>query len=373
MSPAARRATGLRWLGLLLVLICMVVLVAAAECFARYRQWTLTGVATHQEDLYRVDETTRLRILKPNRVFGRITTNALGFRGPEIAQPKPAGRIRIAFLGASTTFCAEVSGDAASWPHRVVERLNGQFAPVRFDYVNAAVPGYSVMSSLRNFERRVKPLSPDIVVIYHATNNLSAELRELARDDGLLDAEAGRSWLEQHFLLWDLAVKNLRLLRAERGIASRQGRLQIGERTLAADFRQGLSNLLHSASAASRRVAVATFSTRLRASQSPDEQKEAAVSALAYTPFMSPGGLIQGYASYNRAIREEALRHGALLIGGETDIPGDAAHFADTVHFTDAGSAAMAQRVATALAADAVVQAMVAAAAPPTAADPVGP
>ena len=42
----------------------------------------------------------------------------------------------------------------------------------------------------------------------------------------------------------------------------------------------------------------------------------------------------------------QLLLYGAYLIDGEDEIPGDAAHFADSVHFTDAGCRAMAQRVA---------------------------
>jgi lysophospholipase L1-like esterase len=38
-----------------------------------------------------------------------------------------------------------------------------------------------------------------------------------------------------------------------------------------------------------------------------------------------------------------------LLIDEEDAIPGDALHFTDTVHFTDAGSALMARRVTHAL------------------------
>lgn len=55
-------------------------------------------------------------------------------------------------------------------------------------------------------------------------------------------------------------------------------------------------------------------------------------------------------------MREVAAATGALLIEREDDIPGDPAHFADTVHFTDAGSAAMAARVTRALANDPTVR-----------------
>jgi hypothetical protein len=36
--------------------------------------------------------------------------------GPEIEKADPSGRVRIAFLGTSTTFWTEVSGDAAVRP-----------------------------------------------------------------------------------------------------------------------------------------------------------------------------------------------------------------------------------------------------------------
>ena len=65
-------------------------------------------------------------------------------------------------------------------------------------------------------------------------------------------------------------------------------------------------------------------------------------------------GIIDAYRRYNEIVREVAT--GALLIDGEDDIPGDPAHFADTVHFTDAGSAAMAARVTRALANDPTVR-----------------
>jgi lysophospholipase L1-like esterase len=62
--------------------------------------------------------------------------------------------------------------------------------------------------------------------------------------------------------------------------------------------------------------------------------------------------LIQTHGRYNQILREVWTRTGALLIDGEDMIPGDAQHFNDTVHFKDAGSEPMADRVAQAVAAD---------------------
>ena len=59
--------------------------------------------------------------------------------------------------------------------------------------------------------------------------------------------------------------------------------------------------------------------------------------------------MISAYQQYNKVITEVAQATGALLIGGADDIPGNPQHFADTVHFTDLGSRAMAARVSGAL------------------------
>ncbi len=82
----------------------------------------------------------------------------------------------------------------------------------------------------------------------------------------------------------------------------------------------------------------------------------ASASALFYMPFVTPETVIDTYARYNAIIREVARETGALLIEGENDIPGDAAHFTDSVHFSDAGSSAMAERISRALIASAAVQ-----------------
>jgi hypothetical protein len=66
-------------------------------------------------------------------------------------------------------------------------------------------------------------------------------------------------------------------------------------------------------------------------------------------PYMTIDGLISGYEEYNRVIREVAAHTGALYIGDEDRIPPDRAHYTDSVHFTDAGSRAMAVRVTEAL------------------------
>jgi lysophospholipase L1-like esterase len=258
--------------------------------------------------------------------------------------------LRVAFLGASTTFCAEVSQDAAAWPHQVGVQLRAAYPALSVDAVNAGVPGYVVDTSLENWQQRVQPLKPDVVVIYHATNDLSKDSRALAVARGV--QESGRqetSWLAAHSMLWFLVEKSLEAKAAQQRAVSDRPRIMAIPPTLPESFRQRLRQLVTTVQASGALVALPTFSYRLRREQGQKEQLAAAESALYYMPYMSLEALLQGYEGYNQAIRQVAQETGALLIEGELTIPGDERHFTDSVHFSDAGSAAMAQRVSDAL------------------------
>jgi len=347
VTESPRLSARTKWVALVVMLILgIVVIVAVAEGLVRARQWAKYGAFASYDSLYRVEESIPLRVLVPGARVGNITINSSGFRGPAIEMPKPQNRIRIAFLGASTTFCAEVSSDAAVWPNIVVEQLSKRFPEVKFDYVNGGVPGYVVRSSLLNLEHKIEPLDPDVVLIYEATNDLSGEVNALAAAQGLIAAERNRpGWLERHLLLWELVVKNLRVRSAQQDAVAATNRVTMDKATLGAEFHHDLRELVTAAQRKGRLVAVATFSTQLRVEQSAEERKRAAVSALVYMPNIGLDDLVFGYRRYNDIIENVARERGALLIEGETDIPGDPIHFVDTVHFSDAGSRKMADRV----------------------------
>ncbi|MGQ0384070.1 MAG: SGNH/GDSL hydrolase family protein [Gammaproteobacteria bacterium] len=358
MNPARPDATpdrparrgGLVRLVAINLLVCALLLLAA-EAAVRVRATLRYGTTATAEDLYRIDEATGLRVARAGLVAGPITTNSLGFRGPEISVPKPGGTLRLAFLGASTTWCAEVSGNDSTWPHIVTEGLRARVPNHRWDYVNAAVPGYTVETLRLNLQRRVAALQPDVIIVYEATNDMSGELREIAFDQGVLGSTSFRppSWPARYSLLWELVEKNLRIMAAQWAARDQAARLRLDPQTLGEDYRRELTALIREARQHARIVAVATFSTQLRRGQSPGQQERASGSAMYYMPFMSPQGLIDAYERYNTVIREVAAETGALLIDEADAIPGTPEYFVDTVHFSDAGSRAMAERVLRAL------------------------
>ena len=121
---------------------------------------------------------------------------------------------RVAFLGGSTTFCAEVSGDDKTWPYLVVNALKSAYPDRSFDYINAGVPGYTSETSRKRYEAEVVALRPDLVVIYHATNDLISISRGIAKNRGLDSdvLEGNLTWLSDWSMLSYLVEKNLRIL-----------------------------------------------------------------------------------------------------------------------------------------------------------------
>lgn len=101
--------------------------------------------------------------------------NALGFRGDPVAQPKPPGEFRIACLGGSTTYTSAVHDHRRSFPSLLEADLARRgYRNVRV--INAGLPGWTSYETLVNFQFRVLDLEPDLIIVYHAINDLLVRL-----------------------------------------------------------------------------------------------------------------------------------------------------------------------------------------------------
>jgi lysophospholipase L1-like esterase len=333
------------------MLASIILALLMVEAGARVRQYIRYGSAANTVFKTAVDPGSGLLIPAPGSSTRTIHINSRGFRSPELQQPKPPGRIRLAFIGSSTTFCAEVSSNEATWPQLVWKQLQASYSDVQFDYVNAGVVGYLVNTSLRNLEYRVKPLSPDVIVIYEGINDFSIDTRELARQQGLYSQEQMEvsDPLARYSLAWYLIEKKAQMLVREKKASSAAGRLVFDPSALSGGFHDKLRRLVQAAQEVAPVVALATFSQQVRRGQPPEQQLRACGSTLYYNPFLSVEGILSGMEEYNRVVRTVAQETNAVLIEGEDQIPGDAQHFNDSVHFKDAGAVLMAHRVIQAL------------------------
>jgi len=101
-----------------------------------------------------------------------LVTNSFGWRGPDLPLNKPRGRIRIAFVGASTTIDAHA--DPFSYPEYINRWLNrwaeAHRPSVSFDVVNAGREGILSNSIEAIVRQELLPLRPDLVVFYEGAN-----------------------------------------------------------------------------------------------------------------------------------------------------------------------------------------------------------
>jgi hypothetical protein len=101
---------------------------------------------------------------------GWFTTNSFGYRGPDLALDKPAGTIRIAFVGASTTIGA--FDFPFSFPELIGHWLDRWASatgrPYKFEVINSARTGIDSHSVAAIVRDELLPLEPDLVVSYAA-------------------------------------------------------------------------------------------------------------------------------------------------------------------------------------------------------------
>lgn len=103
---------------------------------------------------------------------GGITShNGLGYRGDDFPLEKPVGEFRIVCLGGSTTYTTSVGNDHEAYPQLVEKFLRaGGHEDVRV--INAGSPAWSTYESMINFQFRVLELDPDMIIVYHAVNDI---------------------------------------------------------------------------------------------------------------------------------------------------------------------------------------------------------
>ena len=133
-----------------------------------------------------------------------LVTNQFGFRGHDIAPDKPAGVIRIAAVGASTTVGSH--SQTFSYPEFLEPWLNlwaAQEAPgVRFEVINAGREGITSTDIAAIVRQEVMPIEPDLILYHEGANQFS--FRDLIEEAGQtivvpasLSAESrvpGRDW-----------------------------------------------------------------------------------------------------------------------------------------------------------------------------------
>lgn len=155
-------------------------LIAPASVFNRYA--SLRGLEARYGANFLAEKTR----YTPHRYLGYIPTprfqaengdrhNALGYRGEEFAVPKPEATYRVVILGGSTTYGFGVPHYDQTFPFLLQRRLRDRGHP-NIEVVNGGASSYSSWESLANLAFRVLDLEPDLILVYHGTNDAALRM-----------------------------------------------------------------------------------------------------------------------------------------------------------------------------------------------------
>lgn len=159
--------------------------------------------------------------LNPNYKKNLTKHNSLGFRGAEIQLDKPDSLYRIVCLGGSTTYSAYIGDDNKAYPYLMEQKLKQQYDYKNIEVINAGVPGYNSWESLINLQFRVLDLNPDMIIVYHGTNDVHPRLipEQYYRGD---NSGRRKQWEYPKISIYDRSAL-LRFLRRHMGITTQVG------------------------------------------------------------------------------------------------------------------------------------------------------
>ncbi|GJM20837.1 MAG: hypothetical protein DHS20C15_07520 [Planctomycetota bacterium] len=251
------------------------------------------------------------------------TTNSLGFRGPEIEQPKPAGRTRLLCLGGSTTYSFAVD-DEHTYPVLLEQSLRERLPTVDLDVINGGVESYTTAESLANLAHRGLDLAPDYVLIYHAPNDVRP--RRYANFT---------SSYAHYRKSWNGSTAGARRAGGELGGINALIQFPPPSTDLSVDelldrnapiaYRRNLTSLVGVARAHGIAPVFITFAGH---------------------PEPGDVGLARGIEEHNQVMRALAEELAVFTIDLAAQFPADAALFADDIHLLDDGNALKAELLA---------------------------
>ncbi len=286
------------------------------------------------------------RYERPERT---IEVNSFGLRGREVTLEKPPGTQRVACVGGSTTFGLYASSNDHTWPAGLERRLRAGGRAV--EVLNCGAPAWTLRSSLTNLELTVFPLGPDVVVCYHAYNDLLGNTDpRYVPDSHVDDVEALRrprpfSLLEASALFrfvksrlrdpYDALTEKTAKLDPEGEVAFERNLRRLVRRTR----EQGAKLLLCTFPWAYRETLEAS-----RAANVPDMKQWYD----AGSPFEFDV-LTDGMRRYNERVRRVGEEEGVPVLDLEATFPRDVKLYVSPIHHSDEGEALVAEKVAAAL------------------------
>jgi hypothetical protein len=315
--------------------------------------------------------------LVPDRVYrlpggGTCTINRLGYRGPEVAIPKPPGVFRIVVFGGSSTF-SYLTDDAKIWPRLLEGELTSVLGrPV--EVVNVSAPGRSSFDSMLLYLYKVRDLEPDAAIIYHTWNDMKL-FAGIDEHGELRKAPYRKPSIREFLKRFELPRRVRMLQRPDGPLAPREERwLEVDPARAVTIEDGGPAHLFEERTLRDFvRLLQSDGVLPILASQagllSADNLEDPAVRERVYTEFqgLDYPEILRQWDWISGTLARTAASNDALYLDVRSAVRSDLDHFRDHVHLTELGNTAVADAFATALTAS---PRFLAAARPPDARSP---
>jgi lysophospholipase L1-like esterase len=274
----------------------------------------------------------------------QLRTNKRGFRGHDIAIPKPKGTVRVVCIGGSTTFDILAKSDDETWPARLEKKLRAK--DPSFEVVNAGVAGNTIDSFLAaETWQSIQEVEPDVVIAYFATNEISHEAQVRFQVKQSEESRVGSKALET-ITDWSLfAYKVWLFVDTWKKPPEREGIHDLPDEA-SRSFEEKLHELVLRTRALGAKPVLLSFALRWRADQPLEKRRELAAGAFSIFPGLSLEGIERAFHGYNDAIARVAAKDGCPLVPVAETLSGDPTLFGDFVHFSPDGSERMSELVA---------------------------
>lgn len=306
----------------------------------------------------------------PNQVgMARVFVDEKGFLvspGPQLSLEKAPGEIRIATIGGSTTASINLSYEE-NWPGIVGAYLQTRFPDRKISVINAGIPGFDTAQSIGNLALRVMPYQPDIVIIYHAYNDLKAVRAEGSFSPDYthihpkpfgfhVDAGWTESLLENSMLYVRARNRNLVVDKLDRLKASQETGLPTVPEQAVRTFEQHMRALAAIARSGNAQVVFPSFATLHEpgldygddsvVSNLSNLRRSELRALLYYTPGLTVNGVLDGIVKYNDVMRRIAEQVGVHWVDTASALNHEEKYFLDRVHFSREGANRFAAEIA---------------------------
>lgn len=293
--------------------------------------------------------------------------NRWGFRGEDIELAKPAGSFRIFYLGGSTVFCARAEWED-SHPRILEKKLRAHYPDRRIEVQNAAMEWHSTQHSLVKLQTKVEDFQPNLVILYHAMNDLYRSLSHpryslgaYRRDyshfygplEGMVNAyrssrvpiklvslSGAYSHLERHLLTkWFSDFRR-------REMASF---VDVNQWESLESYERNLRNIAGYLSRKGVGLVLASQPYLYKAKPNPQEESQMEIPArilIVDGRRISMESIVRGMEMFNDTSRRIADELGVDYIDLEGIVPKETSYFYDGIHYTTKGNALVGGRMA---------------------------